>query len=125
LLCMFILATIFIGQTIFFKQYYANQKVEEIETSIQTFTKEYLKAEKDIEAIQMLERDFYEENMTWIVTLDKVGSIKYANDFSLKVHLDASRDEDFSNRTINIPLYSLIGLEDLERAKFDLNQGNR
>ncbi|CDQ40604.1 MULTISPECIES: sensor histidine kinase [Virgibacillus] len=125
LLCMLILTTIFIGQTIFFKQYYANQKVNDIETSIQSFKKEYIKAGGDVQKIQKLEQDFYQENTTWITTLDSVGNIKYANDFSVKVQLDPSRNKDFSNRVINIPLYSFIGLEDLQRVRFELEQGNR
>ncbi|WP_342506513.1 HAMP domain-containing sensor histidine kinase [Sporosarcina sp. FSL K6-2383] len=124
LLGMLILATIFIGQTIFFKQYYANQKVNDIKTSIQSFEKEYVKAEEDGPTIQKLEQDFYRENTTWITTLDSVGNIKYANDFSIEVHLVPSGNEDFSNRVINIPLYSLIGLEDIERLKFNLEQGS-
>ncbi|MYL42714.1 HAMP domain-containing sensor histidine kinase [Virgibacillus salexigens] len=125
LLCMLILTTIFIGQTIFFKQYYANQKVNDIKTSIQSFKKEYIKAGGDVQKIQKLEQDFYQENTTWITTLDSVGNIKYANDFSVKVQLDPSRNKDFSNRVINIPLYSFIGLEDLQRVRFELEQGNR
>src|SRR5690625_1472562 len=125
LLCMLILATIFMGQTIFFKQYYAKQKVEDIETNIQSFKNEYIKAGGDLQTIQKLEQDFYQENTTWITTLDSLGNIKYANDFSVKVHLDSSRDKDFSNRVINIPLYSFIGLEDLQRVRFELEQGSR
>lgn len=125
LLCMLILATIFIAQTIFFKQYYANQKVNDIEASIQSFEEEYIKARGDVQTIQKLEQDFYQENTTWITTLNSVGNIKYANDFSVKVQLDPSRNKDFSNRVINIPLYSFIGLEDLQRVRFELEQGNR
>ncbi|MFD2682562.1 sensor histidine kinase [Bacillus seohaeanensis] len=125
LLCMLILATIFIGQTIFFKQYYANQKVNDIETSIQSFKKEYIKAGGDVQTIQKLEQDFYQENTTWITTLDSVGNMKYANDFSVKIQLDSFRNKDFSNRVINIPLYSFIGLEDLQRVRFNLEEGSR
>ncbi|MBU5212848.1 sensor histidine kinase [Heyndrickxia oleronia] len=123
-LCMLILVTIFIGQTIFFKQYYANQKVNKIETSIQSFTKDYLKAGEDVPAIQKLQQDFYQENTTWITTLDSVGNIRYTNDFSIDIHLDPPLDKNFSNRVMNIPLYSFIGLEDLQRVRYDLEQGN-
>ncbi|MEK5175778.1 HAMP domain-containing sensor histidine kinase [Heyndrickxia sp. FSL W8-0496] len=123
-LCMLILVTIFIGQTIFFKQYYANQKVNKIETGIQSFTKDYLKAGEDVPAIQKLQQDFYQENTTWITTLDSVGNIRYANDFSVDIHLDPPLDKNFSNRVMNIPLYSFIGLEDLQRVRYDLEQGN-
>ncbi|WP_042473472.1 HAMP domain-containing sensor histidine kinase [Bacillus ndiopicus] len=122
-LCMLILVTIFIGQTVFFKQYYANQKVNDIEKSIQSFKEEYLKAEEDVPTVQKLEQDFYQENTTWIVTLDKVGNIKYSNDFSVEIQLDSSQNNDFSNCVINIPLYSFTGLEDLQRLKFDFEQG--
>lgn len=122
-LCMLILVTIFIGQTIFFKQYYANQKVNDIEESIQSFKEEYLKAGENVPTIQKLEQDFYQENTTWITTLDSVGNIKYANDFSVEIQLDSSRNNDFSIRVMNIPLYSFTGLEDLQRLKFNFEQG--
>ncbi|GAA0593765.1 HAMP domain-containing sensor histidine kinase [Virgibacillus siamensis] len=125
LLCMLIIATIYIGQTVFFKQYYATQKVNDIKTSIQSFKKEYLKAGKNSQAIKRLEQDFYQEHSTWITTLDSVGNIKYTNDFSVKIHSDASPTKDLTNRDITIPLYSFIGLEDIERVKFNLEQGKR
>ncbi|WP_188455499.1 sensor histidine kinase [Virgibacillus oceani] len=125
LLCMLILATMYIGQTIFFKQYYANQKVEEINTSIQSFEKAYVKADGDVAAIKKLQQNFYQENQTWITTLDGLGTIKYADDFSVKIHLDRSRDKDFSDRDITIPLYSFTGLEDIERLRFNLEEGKR
>ena len=125
LLCMLILTIIYIGQTIFFKQYYANQKVNEIEAGIQSFKKDYLKAGEDVPAIQKLQQDFYQENTTWITTLDSVGNIGYANDFSVEVHVANSTNKDFFDRVINIPLYSFISLEDIKRVKFNLEQGNR
>ncbi|WP_155590485.1 HAMP domain-containing sensor histidine kinase [Lysinibacillus cavernae] len=122
-LCMLILVTIFIGQTIFFKQYYANQKVNDIAERIQSFKEEYLKAGEDVPTIHKLEQNFYEENTTWILTLDSVGNIKYANDFSVEIQLDSSQNNNFSNRVMNIPLYSFTGLEDLQRLKFNFEQG--
>ncbi|EOO62001.1 two component system histidine kinase [Bacillus cereus VD196] len=123
-LCTLILVTIFIGQTIFFKQYYANRKVNDIKTNIQSFEKAYVKAENDAKAIQGLEQNFYQENATWITTLDSAGNIKYANDFSLDIQLDPSRNKLFSNKVISIPLYSLVNLEDIQRIKDSLEQGN-
>ncbi|WP_267379465.1 HAMP domain-containing sensor histidine kinase [Bacillus sp. GM_Baccil_2] len=123
-LCTLILVTIFIGQTIFFKQYYANRKVNDIKTNIQSFEKAYVKARDDAKAIQELEQNFYQENATWITTLDSAGNIKYANDFSLDIQLDPSRNKLFSNKVISIPLYSLVNLEDIQRIKDSLEQGN-
>jgi len=124
-LCTLILVTIFIGQTLFFKQYYANRKVNEIKTSIESFEKAYVKAENDSKTIQELEQNFYQENTSWITTLDSVGNIKTANDFSLEIQLDPSKNKNFSNRIIHIPLYSFIDIEDIHRTAFLLEQGNR
>ncbi|OLR27608.1 sensor histidine kinase [Bacillus cereus] len=123
-LCTLILVTIFIGQTIFFKQYYANRKVNDIKTNIQSFEKAYVKAEDDAKTIQELEQNFYQENMTWITTLDKVGNIKYTNDFSLEIQLDPNQNKTFSQRLIQIPLYSFLDLEDIQRVKYSLEQNS-
>lgn len=123
-LCTLILVTIFIGQTIFFKQYYANRKVNDIKTNIQSFEKAYVKAGDDAKAIQELEQNFYQENATWITTLDRVGNIKYANDFSIEIQLDPNENKRFSERSIHIPLYSFINLEDIQRMKYSLEQGS-
>lgn len=123
-LCTLILATIFIGQTMFFKQYYANRKVNDIKTNIQSFEKVYVKAGDDAGKIQKLEQNFYQENATWITTLDSIGNIKYANDFSLEIQLDPSRNKLFSYRVISIPLYSLVNLEDMQMIQYRLKQGN-
>ncbi|KAB2460220.1 HAMP domain-containing protein [Bacillus sp. CH126_4D] len=123
-LCTLILVTIFIGQTIFFKQYYANRKVNDIKANIQSFEKAYVKAGDDAKAIQELEQNFYQENATWITTLDSVGNIKYANDFSIEIQLDPNENKRFSERSIHIPLYSFINLEDIPRMKYSLEQGS-
>ncbi|QUG84689.1 sensor histidine kinase [Bacillus nitratireducens] len=123
-LCTLILVTIFIGQTIFFKQYYSNRKVNDIKTNIQSFEKAYIKAGDDAKRIQDLEQNFYQDNATWITTLDSVGNIKYANDFSLEIQLDPNENKTFSERLIHIPLYSFINLEDIQRIKYGLEQGN-
>lgn len=123
-LCTLILVTIFIGQTIFFKQYYENRKINDIQTNIQSFEKSYIKAGNDAKAIQELEQNFYQDNATWITTLDSAGNIKYANDFSLELQLNPSNNKVFSNRLIHIPMYSFIDFEDISRIQFRLEQGH-
>lgn len=123
-LCTLILVTIFIGQTIFFKQYYSNRKINDIKTNIQSFEKAYIKAGDDVKRIQELEQNFYQDNATWITTLNSVGNIKYASDFSLEIQLDPNGNNTFSERLIQIPLYSFVNLEDIQRIKDSLEQGN-
>lgn len=125
-LCTLILAIIFIGQTLFFKQYYENRKVNDVKASIQTLENEYKKNEYDTPAIRKMEENFYLHHTSWITTLDSSGNIKNAKDFILEIQLDSSsQNNEFSGRLIQIPLYSFIALEDVERVAFFLEQGNR
>lgn len=78
-LCLLITGSIYIGQTIFFKQYYANRKVNELKSSIKSFEKQYLKSNGDVQTIQQLEQDFYRAQNTWITTLDHNGNMKTVN----------------------------------------------
>ncbi|MCU5275695.1 cell wall metabolism sensor histidine kinase WalK [Bacillus cereus] len=124
-LCMLILATIFIGQTIFFKQYYANQKINEIKTSMQSFKKEYLNKQGNLQFIQKLTQDFYKENSAYIALLGSNGNLKNVNDFYIEVKVDYSEDKEFRHQKIRIPLDTLIDIEDTTDGKFDLTLGKR
>ncbi|MBO1625113.1 sensor histidine kinase [Bacillus arachidis] len=121
-LCMLILATIFIGQTIFFKQYYANRKVNDIKTNISSFERDYLNS-SNTEAIQKLEQDFYRENNTWITTLDSDGNLKHADDFYLEVKLDRLSQKELGKTNITIPLYYLMAIEEVENEKLPYFSG--
>ncbi|MCC2507899.1 sensor histidine kinase [Bacillus cereus] len=116
-LCMLILATIFIGQTIFFKQYYANRKVNDMKTSIKSFEKKYLNSAGNVQDIQKLEQEFYQENNALITILDSNANLKYANDFYVEVKVDNSDEKDLDNKLLTIPLYNLISLEDISNEK--------
>ncbi|TKH18527.1 HAMP domain-containing histidine kinase [Bacillus wiedmannii] len=113
-LCMLILATIFIGQTIFFKQYYANRKVEDIKVNLNSFEKNYLNYAGSAEGIQKLEQDFLRENNTWITTLDQNGNLKHADDFYVEVTLDRRAEKEFGKKVIKMPLYYLMSIDEIE-----------
>ncbi|GGA11643.1 two-component sensor histidine kinase [Paenibacillus marchantiophytorum] len=114
MLCLFILATIYMGQTIFFKQYYANRKVNEIQSNIQAFRNDYLKNVGNILAIQKLEQDFYRQNNTWITTLDSQGNLKNTNDFYLEVKIDSPKvNNEFFGKTISVLLYNMININEV------------
>ncbi|HDX9641429.1 TPA: HAMP domain-containing sensor histidine kinase [Bacillus mobilis] len=113
-LCMLILATIFIGQTIFFKQYYANRKVEDIKVNLNSFEKNYLNYAGSAEGIQKLEQDFFRENNTWITTLDQNGNLKHADDFYFEVTIDRRQQKSFGQQIFKIPLYNLINIEEID-----------
>ncbi|WP_212935473.1 sensor histidine kinase [Bacillus hominis] len=113
-LCMLILATIFIGQTIFFKQYYANRKVEDIKVNLDSFAKSYLNYAGSSEEVQKLEQDFLRENNTWITTLDHNGNLKHADDFYFEITLDRREEKRVGQKTIIIPLYYLMNIDEIE-----------
>jgi len=113
-LCMLILATIFIGQTIFFKQYYANRKVEDIKVNLNSFEKNYLNYVGSAEGIQKLEQDFLRENNTWITTLDQNGNLKHADDFYFEVTIDRRQQKSFGQQIFKIPLYNLVNIEEID-----------
>lgn len=113
-LCMLILATIFIGQTIFFKQYYANRKVEDIKVNLNSFEKNYLNYAGNTEEIKRLEQDFLRENNTWITTLDQNGNLKHADDFYFEVTIDRRQQKSFGQQIFKIPLYNLINIEEID-----------
>ena len=113
-LCMLILATIFIGQTIFFKQYYANRKVEDIKVNLNSFEQNYLKDTGNAEGIQKLEQDFLRENNTWITTLDQNGNLKHADDFYFEVTIDHRQQKSFGQQLFKIPLYNLVNIEEID-----------
>ncbi len=113
-LCMLILATIFIGQTIFFKQYYANRKVEDIKVNLNSFEKNYLNYAGSAEGIQKLEQDFLRENNTWITTLDQNGNLKHADDFYVEITLERWAEKKFGQKVIKMPLYYLMNIDEIE-----------
>ncbi|EOP49593.1 two component system histidine kinase [Bacillus cereus VDM053] len=113
-LCMLILATIFIGQTIFFKQYYANRKVEDIKVNLNSFEKNYLNYVGNAEGIQKLEQDFLRENNTWITILDQNGNLKHVDDFYFEVTIDRKQQKSFGQQIFKIPLGNLVNIEEID-----------
>ncbi|CAM3946146.1 sensor histidine kinase [Mesobacillus zeae] len=120
-LCLLITGSIYIGQTIFFKQYYANQKVNELKSSIKSFEKQYLKSNGDVQTIQQLEQDFYRAQNTWITTLDHNGNMKTANDFYVEIKIETIKN---TNEIIKIPLYHLLKEDDLLQDTPPISKGD-
>lgn len=111
-LCLFILAVIFIGQTVFFKQFYVHQKVKDVNAALQAYEQSDLNRAANAQEMVELEQDFYQKNNTWITTLDARGNMKYTEDYIMEIKLEHSDDAMFSNKTLNVPLYSFINVED-------------
>ncbi|MFL1996165.1 HAMP domain-containing sensor histidine kinase [Lysinibacillus irui] len=109
MLCVLILATIFVGQTIFFKQFYINKKVGDLESNLTVFEKEYQKNSHDMTKIQQLVRDFTDENNAWITIMDQSGHLKHEDDFYIEVQLHEDYQTMVGLKTIKVPLYVIDG----------------
>ena len=116
-LCLFILAIIFVGQTVFFKQFYEHQKVEDVKAALQSYQQDSLKNDGEAEDAARREQEFYQKHNTWITFVDAMGNIEQTDDFFMEVRLDRSDDfPELSGKTITIPLYTVMQVEDFSRG---------
>jgi signal transduction histidine kinase len=119
---LLILASIYVGQTILFEDYYAYNKMNQLSEAVDSFKKEYQQLEGDETDRHALEQQFYQENNAWITVLDENGDIKGTNDIFVKLNggviyeeeLIKSTDQSF---TISI-LYLAEAYDDKEPADF-------
>ncbi|SFW98187.1 Signal transduction histidine kinase [Thermoactinomyces sp. DSM 45891] len=125
-LCMLIIATIFIGQTVFFERYYESQKEADLKERISAFHKRYVEAKGDFSKVRSLEQTFYRDYAIWITTLDQQGNMKYANDFSIEVEVHQEifpKLTKYPQKIIRIPMYHFVNVDD-EKNQSNLVVGN-
>ncbi|MDQ0417039.1 signal transduction histidine kinase [Croceifilum oryzae] len=124
-LCLLIIATIFIGQTVFFERYYESQKEADLKERVSTFHGKYVAAKGDSTKIRSLEQEFHRDYAIWITTLDNQGTMKYGNDFSIEVQVQEEifpRLKKYPQKIIQIPMYNFVNVED-EKSKSNLVVG--
>ncbi|MBP1996743.1 sensor histidine kinase [Paenibacillus eucommiae] len=113
-LCAFVIASLFVGQTVFFKQFYVHQKVESVESALHTASQDDWNNAGDARTAFRNEQQFYQKYNTWITELDAAGNLKYTSDFETEVRLENSADASaLSGQTITIQLYTVMNVEDL------------
>lgn len=111
-LCMLILAVIYIGQTYFFKDYYANRKVSDLQAKIEAFQSAYRNTAGHSLATQTLEQDFYRTNNATITVLDHDGNLKDVTDFYLEMRMLKALTKEQEKERIKVPLYQLMSMEE-------------
>lgn len=84
-LCMLMVGGIYVGQTLFFDEYYESSKIGELSDSMDEFQKEYLKLDDGERANHELERSFHQETNAWITVLDEKGYVKTLEDYTLTI----------------------------------------
>jgi signal transduction histidine kinase len=129
-LCTFVIASIFVGQTVFFKKFYVHQKVEGVKSALLTAFQDDGVDNGARNAFRK-EQQFFQKQNTWITQLDASGNLKYTDDFQAEVQLETSADyPSLSNQSITIPLYTVIHVEELSadnplRPNYLVNPGER
>lgn len=109
-----VIASIFVGQTVFFKQFYVHQKVENVRAALQSATQDDWNEAGDAWTAFRNEQQFYQKYNTWIAALDAVGNLKSADDFEMEVRLEnADAAPAISGRSITVPLYTVMNVEEL------------
>ncbi|MFC5407115.1 sensor histidine kinase [Cohnella soli] len=114
-LCSAILGVIYVGQTIFFKDYYANRKVNDIKASISAFEHQPLSSNASTSLVRQREQEFYRNNNTWITTLDRYGNLARSDDFYLDFMPENVKPQP--DNPYRIPLYHLVDSDKVEEAK--------
>jgi signal transduction histidine kinase len=107
-----VIASLFILQTLFFKQYYVHQKVRHVQTAIDEASREDWKDAGDARAAFRNEQRFSQTYNTWIAWLDAFGNLKYSDDFETEVELENLQSAPaISGKQITIPLYTVMNVE--------------
>ncbi|MDQ0417632.1 signal transduction histidine kinase [Croceifilum oryzae] len=115
-LCMLIIATIFIGQTVFFKKYYENQKVANTKERITALQKKYQDA--NFSNIKELKQEFYRDG-NWMTILDDQGKMLYSDDFALEVQVNEQRFPytKKESQVLKLPLYYFFTIDEIKNEE--------
>lgn len=113
-LCLFVIGSIFIGQTVFFEQFYVHQKVEKVKEALQFYRQnELIHAGASQDEVRK-EQEFYQKTSAWFARLDERGHLKYTDDFQMEVRLENSDENTaLSGKSIVVPLYTVMDVEDV------------
>lgn len=91
----------FIGQSLYLEKFYANKKIETVQTAFEKFVAGYEKEGITFEEITKLKHDFYETTNSELVLLDRNGIIKDENNYYIEI-------VDETNKTFFIPLNNIL-----------------
>ncbi|TKI55475.1 HAMP domain-containing protein [Brevibacillus antibioticus] len=113
-LCLIVIASIFIGQTVFFEQFYVHQKVEKVTEALQSYRQNELTHAGTSQDEVRKEQEFYQKTNAWFARLDDRGHLKYTDDFEMEVRLEHSgATPALSGKSIVVPLYTVMDVEDV------------
>lgn len=113
-LCLFVIGSIFIGQTVFFEQFYVHQKVEKVKEALQFYRQNELTHAGASQDEVRKEQEFYQKTSAWFARLDERGHLKYTDDFQMEVRLENSDENTaLSGKSIVVPLYTVMDVEDV------------
>lgn len=108
-LSVFLLASLFVGQVLFFERFYIHQKVSSVQSALSAVSTESWEATGDDYAA---EQQFYQNHNTWVARLDASGYLYDTRNFAAEVKLeDVAEVPTLSGKTLTIPLYTVMDVE--------------
>ncbi|MHC1682259.1 MAG: ATP-binding protein [Clostridiaceae bacterium] len=107
------LATFIGGQTLFFKKFYLNTKISDLEENLESLSRVYLKESWNSETITKNLNKFADENNAQISVLDETGVVKYTPAFDILL--------ETTEGNVKIPLNSIAYLDTFQNLKFEVN----
>lgn len=109
-LSLFLLASLFVGQVLFFERFYIHQKVASVQSALSAVSTESWEATGDDYAA---EQQFYQNHNTWVARLDASGYLSDTRNFAAEVKLeDVAQEPSLSGKTLTIPLYTVMNVEE-------------
>ncbi|SDT53068.1 Signal transduction histidine kinase [Paenibacillaceae bacterium GAS479] len=113
-LSLFIVAGLFIGQTLFFEQFYVRQKVVSVQSALDTLSTDKWEERGNAQGALEIEQQFYQTYNTWVARLDTEGYLSNTDNFKTEVKLDSVPEAPaLSGTTLSIPLYTMMNVEEL------------
>ncbi|WP_147536170.1 sensor histidine kinase [Bacillus marasmi] len=127
-LCSLILATIFIGQVVFFKGFYVERKTDKLKENMISFKENYNKNGRNTNAIIKMKDRFYEDHNSWITILDENGLIQGENEFSIIISNDyenyyGKAQNEVPIKKFTVPLYNSININEFWNEPTLLQEG--
>lgn len=100
-----VLALFYIGQSMFFKQFYLNRLTDKVSTNFEVFITKYMEQEGNTPFISKLKEDFFNENNTWVAIVDSSGTIQDSVNYYIqgKVETEMMESRPQPNKSMLLP----------------------
>ncbi|WNS43087.1 HAMP domain-containing sensor histidine kinase [Paenibacillus sp. MMS20-IR301] len=113
-LSLFLLASLFIGQILFFERFYIHQKSAGVQSALNNVATEPWEDPDNDQKVFETEQQFYRTHNTWLARLNSAGYLSNTGNFEAEVRLENVPEAPaLSGTTLTIPMYTMMDVEEL------------